>query len=591
MTPAASGQSWWICALLIVATLAAYSSAGSLGFVNLDDDAYVEFQPMVNQGLRSAAWVWAWTATHSNNWHPFTSLSHVLDCSLFGLQPGPMHWENVSWHVVNTLLVFFVWQAATKARWRSALVAGLFALHPAHVESVAWISERKDLLCTFFWLLTLAAYRHYSRSPSPRRYAVVMVCFILSLLSKPMAVTIPVTLLLFDLWPLERWRSVSWRRLVWEKIALFLLAGLHAGVTIVVQFSTGASNYGERLPLAARLGNAVVSCVRYLGESVWPTPLAPHYDHPGWWPRWTVAGAAILLLILTSLAWQQRRTRPWMLFGWGWFLITLAPVIGIIQVGAQAMADRYTYVSYLGLFTVGGWLAGNLATRFPRLRLALAGATALLLIGAAFATHRQSRVWQDSTTLYERSIAAGVDNATLRYLLAMARQSAGEPEAVVAAQLQRALAFDPGYTNAHTQLAIQALRRGEHGVAEKLITETIRLEPGNPALIKNLGVLRNLQGRPIEALDQFRRALELDPHYADARREIGWMHFNQSRWEEARQEFEAVVRALLWDASAQDELGVVYLKLGGREEARRCFERALWINPKFAEAELHLRQL
>jgi tetratricopeptide (TPR) repeat protein len=502
-----------------------------------------------------------------------------------------MHWENVIWHVLNTTLVFLVWQLATGTTWRSAFVAGLFALHPAHVESVAWIAERKDVLSAFFWLLGLRAYILYTRVPSRKRYLSVAVFLALGLLSKPMVVTLPLTLLLLDLWPLRRWPKMSWRKLIKEKLPLFALVVVHSIVTLAVQESTGAANYGKRFSLAARLENAAVSTLRYVGKSVWPHPLAPHYDHPGWWPSWTVCGSVAAIALFTALAFWQSKSRPWLAFGWGWFLVTLLPVIGIVQVGAQAMADRYTYVPFLGLFTAGLWAAGEIVLRYPKLRV-LAAASAILLLGVfSCLTYQQASAWKDSVELYQRSIASGVDNATIRYLLAVALQSARQPEATVAEQFRRAVALSPDYTNAYTQLALLALNRHDFVEAERLIKETIRLEPRNPALLKNLGVLRNLQGRTDEAAALFAEALRLDPSYTDAHRELSWMYSKQNRPDDALRELETVANASPWDFAVHNDLGTLYLRFGRREEARRSFERALWVNPEYVSAALNLRKL
>lgn len=582
---------WLIAGILMAVTTGAYSGAGGWGFVNLDDDAYVEFQPMVNQGLRPAAIVWAFTATHSNNWHPLTSLSHIVDCTFFGTAAGLMHWENVGWHILNAFLLYLVLRETTRKVLPSAAVAGFFAWHPAHVESVAWISERKDLLSTCFWLLALLAYARYARAVSRGRYLLVAGCFVLALLSKPMAVTLPLSLLLLDFWPLQRWPGRSWRQLVFEKIPLFAIAVAHSLITICVQVSSGAASYGLRLSFAARVGNAVISWVRYLGKLIYPQPLAPHYDHPGWWPWWTIFGATSTLFGVTLFVWMKRATRPWLAFGWAWFVLTSLPIIGLIQVGAQAMADRYTYVPYIGLFVALAWEFGELATVLPKLRKPVWIATACSLCILASITHRQAETWKDSITLYERSIAGGTDNATLRYLLAQAYRAQGRSEESVAAQYRRAIEISPAYTNAYTQLAILALQHQDLTGAEELVRKTVQLEPNNPAIRRSLGALRNLQNRPQEATVEFEQALHLDPNFVDAKHELAWMHLQQGLLNQALSELEAVVAHSPWDFISRSELGVLYLRLGRREDARRSFEKAIWINPRWAEAGNYLRQL
>ena len=501
-------HAWVVIAVLCVVTVFAYWRVGECGFVNLDDDAYVEFQPLVNLGLRPAGIAWAFTGSHSSNWHPLTTLSHMLDCELFGVRATPMHWENLLWHVLNTALVFLVWRSLTDATWRPAIVAALFALHPLHVESVAWISERKDVLSAFFWLLGLWAYAAYSRRPSFGRYVLIAAAMVFALLSKPMAVTFPCTLLLLDFWPLRRWPARSWKSLLVEKLPLFALVGVHSVLTFLVQ--RGAAAFGERFSLGARLGNALVAYVRYIGKTVWPESLAPMYFHPGYWPATAVVAAMVILSVVSALVWWHRRIRPWLAFGWCWFLGTLVPVIGIIQVGAQSMADRYMYLPILGLFTMAVWQIARVVQTWPRARLAVVAATSSLLLCLGAFTARQVPSWKNSLVLYQHSIAVGEDNAAVRYLLAVALQASGRPVAEVIAQYQRALQHRPDYVNALTQLAIIAITHQQMDEARKIIEETIRLEPNNPSLRANLGAFWVRAGRPDEAIKHFDEVLRLE---------------------------------------------------------------------------------
>ena len=579
---------WLIALALTLATVVAYRDVGAGGFVNLDDDAYVETQPMVNQGLRPVAWVWAWTSVHSSNWHPLTSLSHMFDCDLFGLRPSPMHWENLGWHLLNTILVFFVWRSLTSATWRSALVAALFDLHPLHVESVAWISERKDVLHTCFWLLGIGAYVQWVRKPSLTRASLVGVCATLALLAKPMAVTFPATLLLLDFWPLGRWPKKSWRALVWEKIPLFALAAIHSVVTVVVQHTSGAANYAQRFSLAARAENAVVAYVRYLGKTLWPESLSAFYHHPGFWPAWIFVGALALLATASVWIWSQRAARPWWIFGWLWFIGTLLPVIGLAQVGAQSMADRYTYVPLLGIFTAIAWTLAALSKPAPRTTVAIVGA---VLFCCVVLTARQVRAWRNSVELYSHSIAVGEDNATVRYLLAGALQAAGRPDAEIVAQYRRALSLQPDYVNALTQLAIFSLRAKRIDEARQLIEESIRFEPANPGLHKNLGAVLQLLGRPDEARREFEVALNRAPDDASAHHELAVMALDKNQIEEARPHLMAMLHATPWDPDALCELGALLANVRQLPEARACLERALWIRPNFPRALENLRAL
>lgn len=597
--PAASGDvgrtrpqtSPAIVLFLIAMTITAYWGIGRCGFVNLDDDAYVEHQPMVNQGLRPAAIVWAWTAVHSSNWHPLTSLAHIVDCDLFGLSPLPMHGVSLVWHILNTVLVYFVWRALTGATWRSAIVAALFALHPLHVESVAWISERKDVLSTFFWLVGLALYVGYVRHPSVIRYVLIALALILALLAKPMAVTFPCTLLLLDLWPLRRWPRLGWWMLLREKIPLFVIVFAHSVATFFAQHSSGAADFGQRFSLADRLGNAVVAYVRYLGKTFWPNSLAPFYPHPGQWPAWTVAGSLALIATISVVAWRLHRTHGWFAFGWLWFLGTLVPVIGIVQVGAQSMADRYTYVPLLGVFTLFVWGAAALATHGPKLRRAFIGMAIVAVSCSGFLTQKQVSAWENSISLYERSIAAGQDNATVRYLLAVATQAAGRPEAEAVAHYRRALAFEPDYINASTQLAILALNHQRIDEARQLLEANRRAQPLNPGVHVNLGSFFSSQNQRETAIVHFNTALRLKPDHPDAHRGLAKLAVTEQRYEDAIVHLESLVKALPWDPIALCELGTLQANLQRFERAKACLERAVWINPNYPAARENLRSL
>jgi Tfp pilus assembly protein PilF len=574
--------------LLALVTVAAYWRVGEAGFVNLDDDAYVEHQPLVNQGFRPAAIVWAFTGSHSSNWHPLTTLSHMLDCELFGVRPQPMHWENLAWHVLNSALVFLVWRALTGATWRPAIVAALFALHPLHVESVAWISERKDVLSAFFWLLGIAAYIGYARQPSIRRYLLVAGAMVLALLSKPMAVTFPCTLLLLDFWPLRRWPASSWRSLFVEKLPLFGLVAIHSVLTFLVQRASGAAAYGERFPFSARLGNAVVSYARYLGKTLWPESLTPMYFHPGYWPVGQIVGATLAIVVLSVVIWWHRRTRPWLNFGWLWFLGTLVPVIGLVQVGAQSMADRYMYIPILGVFTLIVWQSARLVYVWPRTRAPLIAATAALLIAFGVFTARQVKPWKSSLALYEHCIAVGEDNPAVRYLLAVALQAAGRPQAEVAAQFHKALERRPDYVNALTQLAIIAIGAQRMDEARRLIEQTVRVEPNNPGVHANLGAFWVRAGRPDEAIRHYEHVLKLDPKSSGAHFELGQIKLNQNDMEAARAHYEARARLDRWNADALADYGTLLSNLRRLDEARYYLERALWIRPDFPRARQNL---
>lgn len=581
---------WLGLAVLIGLTLAAYWPAGSCGFVNLDDDAYV-FHPLVSRGLSSAGVVWAFTSVHTANWHPFTTLSHMLDRQLLGLNAEAMHWENVALHLLNSVLVLLIWRTMTAAFWRPLLVASLFALHPLHVESVAWISERKDLLSTLFWLVGIAAYLRWTRTPSTSRYVGIALALTAALLAKPMAVTFPCTLLLLDVWPLKRSPELGWRCLLREKLPLFGIVAAHSIITIVVQHSAGAARYAERFSFADRLGNAFVAYGRYLGKTLWPETLAPLYYHPGAWPWWQIASAVALLAVVSYLAWQRRARSPWFIFGWLWFLGTLVPVIGIVQVGVQSMADRYTYVPLLGIFTLMAWSGEAITRSFSAFRLPLRAAAVVGVMACAVVTHHQVTTWTDSERLYRHSIAVGEDNAAVRYLLATALAAAGRPEAEVVSHYQRAIELKPDYVNAHTQLAGIAVRHQQLEEARRILARNIQFEPTNATLYHNLGVVCQWANRPEEALRHFQEAIRLDPRQVGPQRELAQVHAKANRLAEARTHYEAIVRADPWNPGMLTEFGILLANLGEFGASRSALERALWIDPANATARQNLDAL
>lgn len=577
-----------IILLLVAAIVAAFFPAGSAGFVSLDDDAYVEQAVFVNRGFTRSGVAWALSSIHTANWHPLTTLSHMLDCHSFGKHAGMMHWENIAWHAMNAVLVFLAWHTMTGALGRAAVVAALFALHPLHVESVAWISSRKDLLSTFFWLLGILAYVRWTRRRSLSGYVAVNACLVLALLAKPMAVTFPVTLLLLDLWPLRRWPANGIWPLFREKAALFLIVALHAVTTYFVQHLAGAAAYAARFDWETRIGNAFVAYARYLGKTVWPETLSPLYHLRGAWPLAAVAGALLLFAAVSFVAWWQRHRRPWVALGWLWFVGTLVPVIGLIQVGAQSMADRYTYVPLLGVFTVAAWFGAEFVGRTQAARRSLAAAVVGLLVALIILTSRQTRAWSDSITLYRSSIAAGEDSAPIRYLLATALHAAGRPEPEVVAEYQRALALQPDYVNALTQLAGIALRRSQFAEARRIANQAIAFEPKNPGLHLNLAMIAGMEGRSDEAVALLEHAIALKPDYGQAHLELARLLARLNRLPDALRSYARASELIRWDPQVLTEFGTLAANLGDPETGRRNFSRAVWIDPTHTAAQQNL---
>jgi tetratricopeptide (TPR) repeat protein len=436
-------------AALALLTLAAYLPTLHNGFVNLDDGLYVTGNSHVQAGITRASVAWALTANVANNWHPLTLLSHLLDCQLFGLDAAGHHATSLLLHLANVLLLFAVLRQLTGAVWRSAAVAALFAVHPAHVESVAWVAERKDVLSALFWLLAMGAYGRYARRPALGRYLWVVLAMALGLAAKPMVVTLPFALLLLDVWPLER-LGLGWRRLAMEKLPLLALSAASSLVTLRYQ-RTSLAPLGLD-PWSLRLANAAVSYAAYLGKLLLPGNLAVFYPIPLAIPAWKVAGAAALLAVITTLAVRSARKSPWLLVGWLWFLGTLVPVIGLVQVGRQAMADRYTYIPSIGLFVAIVWGIAELIgerriVSTTILAMAVAAAIALLAMG----TWMQIGYWRDSVALYRHALAVTRDNYVAHVGLAKAL-TARRNWTGAAEQYRAALALRPGLTEAQAGL-------------------------------------------------------------------------------------------------------------------------------------------
>ena len=584
-------QDWLVALFLGAAVIAAYWGVGACNFVTLDDPGYVVDQPMVRNGVRPAALIWAVTAVHGGNWHPLTTFSHLLDCSFFGLAPGPPHWENLAFHAANTLLVFLVFRAFGMTMWPAALVAALFGLHPLHVESVAWISERKDVLCAFFWLLGLGAYAHWVRAPSLGRYVLVFACGLLALLSKPMAVGFPITLLLLDYWPLRRWSATQWRGLIWEKLPVVGLAVVFCVIAYSVQKSVGAMWLEARFNLGQRAANAMVSYARYLGKAAWPDPLVAIYPHPGSWPWTAVLGASFLLVVVSALAIWQHQMRPWILFGWLWFLATLVPVIGIVQVGLQAMADRYTYIPLLGIFVIIAMALSEIASHRPGMRWPLILAMSTLLGLCFLATRKQVAAWRDGSSLFKHAVAVLPASIVEQLMLEDGLPGKPRPGADTLALSRRVLEVDPRNVKAHLEIARLAAADGRYEEARVLLNTARDIDPEDASVCHALGVLSVWQKRPAEAVIFLREALRLKPNLDASHRELARIFFESGNRDQARRELEAAIRCDWWNATNHEKLGLVLEAQRLIEQGRASYERALWIDPECKPAQTGLARL
>ena len=506
-----------LCGLLGLATFALYSRVGGYPFTNYDDPAYVSENAHVRSGLAWSTLKWAFESKEASNWHPVTWLSHAVDCELYGVDPAGHHWTNVVIHGLNSGMLFLLLLKATGAKWQSLMVAGLFAVHPVNVESVAWISERKNLLSTFFLLLTLASYGWYARQTSGRRYAVVAGAFALGLMAKPMLVTLPALLLLIDYWPLqriegiyelsdERFQRASLRHLAFEKLPLLLMSMASAAITIAAQQTSLAST--QRFPLTLRLENAAVSYVLYLRKSVWPTSLALFYPHPEGLPVWEWIGAAMLVVLISAVIWKQSRSKPFLFAGWCWFLVTLVPVLGIVQVGAQAMADRYAYVPLVGIFVAIVWLVRIETVRIPACTIA-----ATILAVLSLLTWRQLGYWRTNVELWSHTLEVTRNNLIAEDKLGSALQETGRQEEAMV-HFQNALRLDPQDPLGSFSVAADLQWHGHLAEAIPYYETAIRQTKDGRLLAdtyQNLATDYMQMGDQEQARKNFLRALDANP--------------------------------------------------------------------------------
>jgi Flp pilus assembly protein TadD len=598
---------------LAVVTFGIYSQVIGHRFIVLDDIAYFEENPVVNRGVTLAGLGWAFTTFREGNWHPLTWISHMIDSQLFGTFAGGHLLVNALIHTANTLLLFWLLLRTTRARWSSALVAALFALHPLHVESVAWASERKDTLSAFFGLLSLIAYVRYAEAPSIRRYAWVAITLALGLLAKPMLVTWPFVMLLLDYWPLGRCCSHGpvarrnlnvpqgrgynvfasapiWLRLVVEKIPLFALVAASAVVTSLAQSRVGAVRTFTELPLALRLSNALVSYAKYLLLAFWPNDLAVFYPWPkAGIPAWQIIGAALLLIGITALCVFQRKVRPYLIVGWLWFLGTLVPVIGLVQVGGQTMADRYFYIPSIGLFIAIVFGLADIAERrriAPWIGAAIANAVLLVL---ATLTNAQIHRWTDSFTLFKHTLAVAPRNFAIESVLGLALQRSGQLDEA-AAHFEKALQIQPNDQVSQLYMGIARFYQGRVPEAIEHAQAAIRLQPDSAKAHNLLGLALAKQNREDAALDELRRASKLAPTDAEIRNGLGTVLARLGRVPEAVGEFHEALRLDPKNASAHSNLGLLLLASGKPQESILDFEAALQINPDLEAAADGLRQ-
>ena len=558
-----------VCLGLVAVTWAVFGQTLAHDFVNFDDHVYVYENPLVVRGLSTEGIIGAFTHTHAQNWHPLTTLSHMLDCQLYGLNAGGHHLTNVILHTTSVLLLFLVLKQMTGAFWPSAFVAAVFAIHPLHVESVAWIAERKDVLSAVFFMLTLAAYARYARAPSTPRYLLVALLFAFGLMSKPMLVTLPFLLLLLDYWPLGRMEDqkseVGSRlpRLITEKILLFALSAFSCIATLLAQRQ--GPNAIDQLPFLWRLNNAFVSYVTYIWQMLWPARLAVFYPHPNDRLPVVEVTAAIALLIGISLAAiYLRRTKPYLVTGWFWYLGMLIPVIGLVQVGEQAHADRYTYLPEIGLYIMIVWTVRDLLLEStPGVRRALVGVVATMaLVSLGVRAFGQASYWKNSETLWNQTLAVTGENDVAHNNLGFLFLRRGELDKAIS-EFQEALDIRSRNTESHYSLGAALIQNnlGNAFARKQLWDEAIdhlqeaaRLRPDYADAYFNLGSVLFQQGRIDQAIAQWQKALAIRPHDAEAHRNLASALRKEGNVKEAISEYEQALNMVPEDSVALNNL-------------------------------------
>jgi len=607
--------------LLIILSFLVYGQVSHFDFVNIDDELYVTQNDRVQDGVSASGIIWSFTSSQAANWHPLTWLSLMIDHDIYALNAGGYHFTNLLFHILNTLLLFFLLNKMTGAVYRSFFVSALFALHPMHVESVAWISARKDVLSTLFWLLTIWAYFLYAKQPGIKRYLAVFIFFALGLMSKPMVVTLPFILLLLDYWPLRRFPFQ--KKLILEKIPLFVLTVASAAVTYLVQKQAGAVGTIENYPLDIRIFNAIISYARYLEKAILPINLSVYYPYPEMWPIWQVVLVGIMIILLSILIWRKIERYPYLPLGWLWYLGTLVPVIGIVQVGSQAMADRYSYIPFIGLFIMIAWGVPDLIKNWPHKKIILGSIGALIILVISLLSWQRCQLWGDKVALWS--------DALNNYKIAFAYNLRGLSFAEKG-NLQRALAHyssalrvNDKYVYALNNRAIAYATVGQNDLAFKDYQQAINIKPNYADAYYNRALLHSKIGRYGLAILDFTSAIKFDPSMADAFVSRGIAFGNQRQFDKALADFNQALninrnffhayfnRGIVYDvyqqydlaaadfmkalrikpdhAEAHYHMGIIFAKTGKYEKSISHFKRALQIKPDYMDATVNLQAL
>ncbi len=593
-----------VCLFLAAITFAVFGQAVHDDFVNYDDSLYVYENVQVARGLTLNGIAQAFTHGSYDNWDPLTTMSHMLDCQFYGLNAGGHHLTNILLHTATAILLFLVLRRMTGALWRSAFVAAVFAIHPLRVESVAWVTERKDVLSGLFFMLTIGAYVRYARRPwSPARYGLVVLLFALGLMSKPMLVTLPFVLLLLDYWPLKRYSYPALApggagpvdlpgnfsvplRLIVEKIPLLALSIALCVATVLVE-RIGIKPI-EIYPLPLRIGNALVSYVTYMWQMIYPAGLAVLYPYPAHGlPVWEIITAILVLASVSAGVFIWRRTRPYLLVGWLWYLIMLVPVIGLIQVGTQARADRYIYLPQIGLYVLLTWGAADLCAGWRHRRLVLGSLAASVIASLSVDSCLQTAYWRNSESLWTHTLACTSDNSIGHYNLGLTLLQKGNVEEAIA-HFQKALQIYPDYAGAHNNLGNALIKKGSVDEAIAHYQRALQITPDSAEAHNNLGNALIRKGSVDEAIAHYQKALQITPDSAEAHYNLGNALLQKGKVDEAITHFQKALQINPDYAEAHYNLGNVLLQKGNLDEAIAHYQKALQINPDYADAHNNL---
>lgn len=616
--------------ILFVLVTIIYFQVSGYGFVNFDDDAYISDNPFVKKGLSVNSIVSAFTSTHAANWHPITWLSHTLDVTLFGMKPGLHHCVNVLFHLLNSILIYFVFRKMTGDIWKSAFVAALFALHPLHVESVAWLSERKDVLSSFFGVLTLWHYIQYVEKPGRIRYSLTVFFYILGLMSKPMLVTLPFVLLLLDYWPLNRLKNTEAKdifgklksksqipNLIVEKVPFIIFAAISCVITFIAQKGGGAVVPVSHSSLGIRIANALVSYVGYIVKMFWPYDLAIPYPFPSSISPIYIWCSVLSLVLVTGIVIRLAQSRPYAIVGWFWYLSTLIPVIGLVQVGYQSMADRYTYLPLIGVFVMIAWGVPDILRGVRHAKVLYMTASVFSIAVLVLLSWIQVQTWQNSMTLFSNSLKKTRNNfvahlnfgvglaekgriqeamthyyeslkiypkyAKAHYNLGLALDKTGDTEEAIR-HYKKAVDIKPGYKKAHLNLGKKLAEKGQIEAALDHYAEALRIDPGYMLAYKNIGAVYEKQGKLNEAVNIYLKALIADPEFVPAYVRIGYILENQGKNAEAIGYYLEALQLSPDLALVHFNLGVLFVKEKRYNDAVYHYSEVLRLNPEDAEA-------